>query len=100
VLANDALAFGFMRTVLQAGVNVPGQVSITGFDGVPEGALCWPGLTSAAQPVQEMGRYACNALMDMIEARTIRPFAAREFPMELVVRESTGPAPASAPAKR
>jgi LacI family transcriptional regulator len=100
VLANDALAFGFMRTVLQAGVNVPGQVSITGFDGVPEGALCWPGLTSAAQPVQEMGRYACNALMDMIEARTVRPFAAREFPMELVVRESTGPVPAGAGQKR
>lgn len=93
VLANDALAFGFMRTVLQAGISVPGQVSIAGFDGVPEGALCWPGLTSVAQPVQEMGRYACNALMDMIEARSIRPFSAREFPMELVIRESTGPAP-------
>jgi LacI family transcriptional regulator len=93
VLANDALAFGFMRVLLQAGVGIPEEVSITGFDGVPEGALCWPGLTSMAQPVGEMGRYACNALMEMIEARTTRPYATRDFPMELTVRESTGPAP-------
>ena len=93
VLANDALAFGFMRVLLQAGVSIPDEVSIAGFDGVPEGALCWPGLTSMAQPVGEMGRYACNALMEMIEARTTRPYSSRDFAMELTVRESTGPAP-------
>ncbi len=96
VLANDALAFGFMRVLLQAGVAIPEQVSIAGFDGVPEGALCWPGLTSMAQPVGEMGRYACNALMEMIEARTMRPYSTRDFPMEITIRESTGPAPHSA----
>lgn len=92
VLANDALAFGFMRTVLQAGISIPEQVSVVGFDGVPEGALCWPGLTSAAQPIQEMGRYACNALMEMVEGHSTRS-STREFAMTLVVRESTGPAP-------
>jgi LacI family transcriptional regulator len=91
VMGNDALALGFMRVAQQRGIRVPQSLSVVGFDNVPEGALLWPGLTTVAQPMREMGRTACRWLFESInsaaEVRTV------EYPMELVVRESTGPAP-------
>jgi DNA-binding LacI/PurR family transcriptional regulator len=96
VLGNDALALGFMRSVLQAGLRVPQDLSIVGFDGVPEGTWSWPALTTAAQPTWEMGRAACRWLMDAIRSReTHPPPVLVQYPMTLVVRESTGPAPHS-----
>jgi LacI family transcriptional regulator len=91
VLANDALAFGFMRVALQRGVRMPDDLSIVGFDGLPQGGLLYPALTTVAQPMREMGRAACRKLFDAIEAP--RLLERTEFPMELIVRESTGPAP-------
>jgi DNA-binding LacI/PurR family transcriptional regulator len=88
VLANDALASGFMRVAHQQGVRMPDALSIVGFDGLPEGERLWPALTSVAQPMREMGAAACRRLFEVIDApgqvQTI------EFPMRLVVRESTG----------
>ena len=96
VLGNDALALGFMRSVLQAGLRVPQDLSIVGFDDVPEGTWSWPALTTAAQPTWEMGRAACRWLMDAIRSReTHPPPVLVQYPMTLVVRESTGPAPHS-----
>lgn len=90
VLANDALAFGFMRVAQQRGIRIPEDLSLVGFDGLPQGALFYPSLTTVAQPIREMGRVACRTLFDIIAdpGRVERT----EFPMELVVRESTGPA--------
>jgi LacI family transcriptional regulator len=91
VMGNDALAIGFMRVAQQRGIRVPQSLSVVGFDNVPQGALLWPGLTTVAQPMREMGRTACRWLFESIHSaagvRTV------EYPMELVVRESTGPAP-------
>jgi LacI family transcriptional regulator len=90
VLANDALASGFIRVAHQRGVRMPEELSIVGFDGLPEGERLWPALTSVAQPMREMGAAACRRLFEVIDApgqvQTI------EFPMRLVVRESTGAA--------
>jgi DNA-binding LacI/PurR family transcriptional regulator len=86
-----------MRTVLQHGVTVPGQVSVTGFDAIPEGELYWPGLTTVRQPSQAMGSAACRALLAMIDDDTAEPIVRHDLPAELVVRESTGVAPPSAP---
>jgi DNA-binding LacI/PurR family transcriptional regulator len=93
VLANDALAFGFMRAAQQLGVRMPQDLSILGFDGLPHGALFFPALTSVAQPMREMGRAACQRLFEAIEDPGRRDTI--EFPMTLLVRESTGPAPLS-----
>ena len=94
VLANDALASGFMRVAHQQGVRMPDELSIVGFDGLPEGERLWPALTSVAQPMRKMGAAACRRLFEAIEApgqvQTI------EFPMRLIVRESTGRARAAA----
>jgi LacI family transcriptional regulator len=88
VLGSDALAIGFIRAAQQRGVQVPGDLSVAAFDGIPEGARSWPGLTTMAQPMREMGRDACRRLFTAIGAvneRTIVPYS-----MTLVVRESTG----------
>jgi LacI family transcriptional regulator len=91
VLANDALAFGFMRVAHQRGVRIPQDLSIVGFDGLPLGEVIYPALTTVAQPMREMGRVACRHLFEvMTNPGRLEKI---EFPMELVRRESTGPAP-------
>lgn len=90
VFANDALASGFMRVAHQRNIRMPEDLSIIGFDGLPEDELLWPALTSVAQPMREMGRAACRRLFEAIDSpgqlQTI------EFPMLLTVRESTAAA--------
>lgn len=91
ILANDALAFGFMRVAHQKGIRVPHELSIVGFDGLPQGELLWPSLTTMAQPMREMGRSCCQRLFEAIEHPDRRETL--EFPMTLIERESTGPVP-------
>jgi LacI family transcriptional regulator len=90
VMGNDPMALGFMRTVLQNGVQVPQEVSVVGFDGTPDGEQCWPGLTTVRQPTRQMAMAACQALLEHVENRPERP-TSTEFAVELVVRESTSP---------
>ncbi|HEY8551509.1 MAG TPA: substrate-binding domain-containing protein [Vicinamibacterales bacterium] len=92
VLANDALALGFRRVALQRGIRIPEDLSIVGFDGVPEGDLVWPGLTTVAQPMQKMGQLATRTLLAEIESPGAVPRKTIELQMDLVRRESTGPA--------
>jgi DNA-binding LacI/PurR family transcriptional regulator len=90
---NDMLALEFLRAILQHGVRVPDEVSVVGFDGVPEGALYWPGLTTAKQPSQALGNAACRVLMQMIDSpEAAEPEQRVDLPAELIVRESSGPA--------
>jgi LacI family transcriptional regulator len=93
VLANDAMAVGFMRTLLQSGVSVPGSVSVVGFNGTPEGEQIWPGLTTVVQPTRLMAITACQALLDRVARRLLDRNTATEFAVELVVRESTAAPP-------
>jgi LacI family transcriptional regulator len=87
VLGSDALAIGFIRAARQQGVQVPADLSVAAFDGIPEGARSWPGLTTMAQPMREMGRDACRRLFTAISAAEERAVA--QYSMTLVVREST-----------
>lgn len=89
VMGNDAMALGFMRTVLQQGVKVPEDVSVTGFDGIPEGGLYWPGLTSVLQPAHRMGASGCRALLEVMQNPELERTADVQYGVELVVREST-----------
>jgi LacI family transcriptional regulator len=94
VLGSDALAIGFIRAAQQRGVHVPDDLSVAAFDGIPEGARSWPGLTTMAQPMREMGRDACRRLFGAITAADERT-TVQQYSMTLVVRESTA-APRSA----
>ncbi len=91
VLGNDPMALGFMRTLLHAGEDIPGTVSVVGFDGTSDGAVFWPGLTTVIQPTQRMAARACDALLDAIEDDNQERGASLEYAVELVVRQSTAP---------
>ncbi|RYZ09377.1 MAG: LacI family transcriptional regulator [Myxococcales bacterium] len=95
VLGNDAMAIGFMRELLKAGVRIPEEHSVTGFDGVDEGARFWPGLTTAQQPMEQLGRVAVAALLDRVDDPESDVGMTVEYPMPLARRESTGPATGS-----
>jgi LacI family transcriptional regulator len=100
VMGNDSLALGFMRVAQQRGIRIPQDLSVAGFDDIPESGLVWPGLTTVAQPMREMGQLACRQLFD---APHFAKGEAVECPMSLIVRESTGIAAGSSepsPAKR
>ena len=73
-----------------------GDLSVAAFDGIPEGARSWPGLTTMAQPMREMGRDACRRLFTAISAAEERTIV--QYSMTLVVRESTA-APRTASSK-
>jgi len=87
VLGSDALAIGFIRAAQQRGVQVPHDLSVAAFDGIPEGARSWPGLTTMAQPMREMGRDACRRLFTAMSTTDERAVA--QYSMTLVAREST-----------
>jgi LacI family transcriptional regulator len=87
VFANDALASGFMRVAHQRKIRIPEDLSIVGFDGLPEDELLWPALTSVAQPMLEMGSAACRRLFEAIDSP--RRLQTIQFPMSLTAREST-----------
>ncbi len=92
VLANDIMALAFMRTLQAQGASIPRDVSVIGFDDIPASGLYWPGLTTVRQELRQMGSQACHALMATLEQEKVERGLV-EFPMKLVVRESTGPAP-------
>src|SRR6266702_1804676 len=90
---NDIAAIGAIRALKDAGCSVPGDVSVVGFDDIQSAAYSTPSLTTVRQPLLEMGRRGAEVLLERIANRE-KPFPA-EIVMEpeLVVRESTGPAP-------
>jgi LacI family transcriptional regulator len=90
--ANDLSAFGVIAAVREAGLRVPDDVSVIGFDDIPMAVQVHPPLTTIRQPFQQMARAAVNTLLANIKGSdnsTVRMTA----PAELVVRDSTGPAP-------
>ena len=91
---NDIAAIGAIRALKDAGLTVPGDVSVVGFDDIQSAAYSTPSLTTVRQPLLEMGRRGAQTLLDRI-ANSEKEFPA-EIVMapELVIRESTGPAPA------
>jgi DNA-binding LacI/PurR family transcriptional regulator len=89
---NDISAIGSMWAIHEAGLRVPEDISVVGFDDIPGGAFASPALTTVRQPLVRMGQIAAQTLVDLIEERGEY---VPEIPIEpeLVVRASTGPAP-------
>jgi LacI family transcriptional regulator len=99
VTGNDLMAMAFMRTVLKAGFSIPQDVSVVGFDGLPEAGLCWPGLTTATQPATQMGIDAATTVLKEIEDPEAQATSSQLYPMQLLIRESAGPVPPSGGAR-
>ncbi len=89
---NDIAAIGAIRALSEAGLRVPTDVSVLGFDDIQSAAFFTPSLTTVRQPLQEMGRRGARLLLDRIGNPKGDYAAAVIMQPELVVRESTGPA--------
>jgi DNA-binding LacI/PurR family transcriptional regulator len=89
---SDILAIGALQAAAEAGVAVPGGLSLVGFDDSPAAAMASPALTTVAQPHEEKGRLAAEWLIEAIERRGEQQRSRRAIlPTELVVRDSTAP---------
>ncbi|MEU3937560.1 LacI family DNA-binding transcriptional regulator [Streptomyces sp. NPDC029044] len=92
--ANDDMAVGLIRFLTEAGLRVPEDVSVVGFDDIPLAAYVLPPLTTVRQPFDGVAREGLRLLVHAIENPAAEPLAPRSQPVELVVRASTAP-PAS-----
>jgi LacI family transcriptional regulator len=89
VCANDQMAIGAIRELRAAGIRVPADISVTGFDDVYLGALLAPTLTTVHQPMRLLGERACAMLLERI-AEPGLPRRVERLPTKLVIRESCG----------
>jgi DNA-binding LacI/PurR family transcriptional regulator len=93
ICASDVLALGAIRAVRRAGLSVPADVSVVGFDDSAWLNSTDPPLTTLRQPIEAMGKAAVALLVSQMESASAYPEELL-FAPELVVRGSTGPAPA------
>ncbi|MEN3540596.1 LacI family DNA-binding transcriptional regulator [Microbispora sp. ZYX-F-249] len=89
VALSDILAIGALDALRDLDVDVPGEVSVTGFDDQPEAVWVRPRLTTVRQPIQAKGRVAGDFLVSAIRGETQHPH--QTLHTALIVRESTGP---------
>ena len=89
VCANDQTAIGVMAALEQAGLSVPGDVAVTGFDGIQLGRHLRPGLTTVVQPMAALGDTAVAMLSERIGGAELPPRAV-ELPVRLELRGSCG----------
>jgi LacI family transcriptional regulator len=88
--SNDAMAMGAMDAVRSRGLRIPKDVSVLGFDDIPQAALVRPALTTVRQPLEQMGRVATQMLLDMLK-NPGKEISRIELPTELIIRGSTSP---------
>ena len=89
VCANDELALSTMKALQRAGVKVPDDIAIVGWDDVMTARYMSPGLTTVRQPLFELGRLAATRLHERIAGAPVAP-EPRILPTELVLRSSCG----------
>ena len=89
-VANDQMGLGVLRYLHEQGRTVPEDVSIVGFDDIPEAPYFSPPLTTVRQDFIEMGRRGLHLLLDQI-GRDTRTTVRDTVPAELIVRASTAP---------
>ncbi len=89
VCANDQMAIGVMQALARAGVAVPHEVAVVGFDEIYPGRLLEPPLTTVHQPMRSLGERACARLLERIAKPALKP-RVEVLPVELVLRSSCG----------
>jgi DNA-binding LacI/PurR family transcriptional regulator len=85
---DDETASGAIMALREAGVRVPGDVAVVGFDDVPFARLLVPPLTTVRAPIETVGTTAARHLIDLIHGRPVE--LVTQLPAELVVRQSCG----------
>jgi LacI family transcriptional regulator len=89
VAANDQMAIGAMRAFAAAGLRVPDDVAVVGFDDIYPAQLVEPALTTVRQPMRMLGERACARLFERIASPELSP-GVELLPTELVLRASCG----------
>jgi LacI family transcriptional regulator len=91
---NDEMAVGVYKAAHDAGVSIPDELSVVGFDDSPIATRIWPTLTSVRLPIEYMGRIAAQLLVSNHDRMSMEPPTAASVMPSLVVRDSTA-APAT-----
>ena len=86
--ANDLLAMGALAALRDAGVSVPGDIAIIGFDDIPAAKLVSPPLTTISQSAEQLGRRAAGMLIERLDGTISGGGRCEVMPYELIVRES------------
>jgi LacI family transcriptional regulator len=89
VCGNDLMAIGAMRELQAAGIRVPADIAVAGFDDIALGAMLTPPLTTVRQSMRLLGERACALLLERIANAALERRVER-LPTELIVRESCG----------
>ncbi len=89
ICGNDQTAIGAMRELQAAGIRVPADIAVVGFDDMRLSALLAPPLTTIRQPMRLLGERACSRLLQRIADPALPP-RAELLPTELIIRESCG----------
>jgi LacI family transcriptional regulator len=89
VCANDQMAIGVLQALTAAGIRVPRDMALVGFDDIYPGSLSEPPLTTVHQPMRLLGERACIRLLDRIARPALHP-RVEMLPTELVLRSSCG----------
>jgi LacI family transcriptional regulator len=89
--ANNFITIGIIKALHDLNVDVPGDISVVGFDDLPESMLLSPFLTVAAQPAYEMGRMATELLLKRISGELSEGCETLVLPTEVIERGSAGP---------
>lgn len=87
--ASDMMAIGAMKAIKEAGLRVPDDVAVVGFDDLPLSSVVEPALTTVRQPIERMGTMSAEVLISLIEQETESP-QHLVLPTQLVVRSSCG----------
>ena len=85
--SNDAMAAGIMKSAQMKGIEVPNNLSLTGFDDSAIAQQIWPSLTTIKQPVQQMAAHAAKILIAKFDG-LVEKTESKEFKSELILRES------------
>ncbi|MDX3691990.1 LacI family DNA-binding transcriptional regulator [Streptomyces europaeiscabiei] len=89
--ANDLMAFGALAALREAGLSVPDDISVVGFDDIRAASLVSPPLTTVHQPAYDVGRTATAQLLQYVSRGEVPPASRHTLPVELKVRGSTAP---------
>lgn len=86
--SNDVMAMGVMDAVRNRRMHVPDDISVVGFDNIPQSAMVYPSLTTVQQPLEQMGRVATQMLLGILK-NPEKDAGRIELPTELIIRNST-----------
>jgi LacI family transcriptional regulator len=88
IAANDDMAVGVVMAAMKKGLDVPGDLSVTGFDGSRLGDILWPQLTTVRQPVKEMAANVTSVLLEEIAKKSLE-MQVSKFDVTHLIRNTT-----------